>query len=57
MPMTLSGAVCEAERSAALREVLSPQLVDTMVAIARFEANVFDTTVTDLDRRRYFEMV
>ncbi len=57
VPMTLSEALGEAERSAALREVLDPELVDNMITIARFEANVFDTTVTDLDRRRYFEMV
>ena len=56
VPLTLSEACRETEGSAAIREVLAPELVDNMVTIARFEAKVFDGRVTDLDRRRYFEM-
>ena len=41
----------------ALREAIAPELVDNMVDVARFETGVFDTRVTDLERRRYFEMV
>ena len=54
--MSLTEAVREAEASAALREVIAPELVDNMVDVARFETGVFDTRVTDLERRRYFEM-
>jgi glutamine synthetase len=57
VPMSLTEALREAEASAALREVIAPELVDNMVNVARFETSVFDTRVTDLERRRYFEMV
>ncbi len=57
VPMSLTEALREAESSAALREVIAPELVDNMVDVARFETGVFDTRVTDLERRRYFEMV
>lgn len=56
VPMTLTEALEEAAPSASLREAMAPELIDNMVAIARFEANVFETRVTDLERRRYFEM-
>ena len=36
---------------------IAPELVDNMVDVARFETGVFDSRVTDLERRRYFEMV
>jgi glutamine synthetase len=57
VPMSLTEALREAEASAALREAIAPELVDNMVNVARFETSVFDTRVTDLERRRYFEMV
>ncbi len=45
------------ESTTTLREVIAPELIDNMVDIARFETGVFKTRVTDLERRRYFEMV
>jgi glutamine synthetase len=56
VPMTLAEAAREAAASEAIREILPAEIVDNMVTIARFESNVFDTRVTDLERRRYFEM-
>ncbi|MGI9301892.1 MAG: glutamine synthetase family protein [Gammaproteobacteria bacterium] len=56
VPLSLGEAIDVAERSAATREVLSPAYVDNLLKIARFEMGVFNTTVTDLERRRYFEM-
>lgn len=55
-PRTLSEAADYAAESATLKKILSPALVDNVVRIARFEAEVHQTQVTDLERRRYFEM-
>jgi hypothetical protein len=38
------------------KETLSPAIVDNLVRIALFEADVFKGRVTDLERRRYFQM-
>lgn len=57
VPPTLAAAIAAAEDSTALREVLSPEIVDNTLRIARFELGVFDETVTDLERRRYLETV
>ena len=55
-PSSLEEAADETDRSPASREVLSAAMVDNLVRIARFEAGVHRRIVTDLDRRRYFEM-
>ena len=55
-PRTLSEAADEAASSTPLKEILSPAMVDNIVRIARFEAEIHQTQVTDLERRRYFEM-
>lgn len=57
VPMTLTEALEAAAASEALRGVIAPEVVDNMVDIARFETGVFKSRVTDLERRRYFEMV
>lgn len=57
VPATLSAAIAATESSAAIREVLSPEIVDNTLRIARFEVGAFDETVTDLERRRYLETV
>lgn len=57
VPSTLSEAVAATESSQAIREVLSPELVENALRIARFELGVSRTVVTDLERRRYLESV
>lgn len=56
VPLSLEEAIEAAAASQAIREVLPPAFVDNLLRIARFEAGVFHNTVTDLERRRYFEM-
>ncbi|HSH43921.1 MAG TPA: glutamine synthetase family protein [Arenicellales bacterium] len=56
VPLSLAQAIDAAESDPRIREVLSPAMVDNLLRIARFEAGVFDQTVTDLERRRYYEM-
>lgn len=57
VPSTLAEAVAAAESDSAIREILSPAIVDNALKIARFELGVFQSTVTDLERRRYMETV
>ena len=57
VPTTLAGAVERAKSDAAIRDVLSPEVVDNALRIADFELGVFERTVTDLERRRYMETV
>ncbi|MGD9920089.1 MAG: glutamine synthetase family protein [Pseudorhodoplanes sp.] len=57
VPATLAEAVSATEGSATIREVLSPALVENALRIARFEIGVFNSIVTDLERRRYLETV
>jgi glutamine synthetase len=57
VPSTLAAAVARAEKDQAIREVLSPEVVDNALRIADFELGVFQRTVTDLERRRYMETV
>jgi glutamine synthetase len=57
VPATLAAAVAATEGDATIREILSPELVDNALKIARFELGVFQNTVTDLERRRYMETV
>lgn len=57
VPATLAQAIAATEASEGIREILPPALVDNMLRIAKFELGVFQTTVTDLERRRYLETV
>ena len=57
VPATLAAAVAAAENHAGIREVLPSALVDNALRIAKFELGVFQSTVTDLERRRYMETV
>lgn len=57
VPPTLAAAIAATDGSSAIREVLSPEIVENTLRIARYEAGVFDGTVTDLERRRYIETV
>jgi glutamine synthetase len=57
VPSTLTDAVALAEHHAGIREVMTPEMVDNMIRIAKFELSVFQSTVTDLERRRYLETV
>jgi glutamine synthetase len=57
VPATLSAAVKATEEGADIRGILGAPLVDNTLKIARFELGVFDSTVTDLERRRYMETV
>jgi len=56
VPASLSEAVEATAASTGIRAVLNDEFVDNIVRIARFEVGVHNATVTDLDRRRYFEM-
>lgn len=56
VPLSLAQAIEAAESDPRIREVLPSAMVDNLLRIARFEAGVFDQTVTDLERRRYYEM-
>lgn len=57
MPRSLEEAADELAASKAAREAVSPAVIDNTVRIARYEADVFKSRVTDLEKRRYFEMV
>lgn len=57
VPSTLAEAVAATTGDQAIREVLSPELVDNALRIAQFELGVAQTVVTDLERRRYMETV
>jgi len=56
VPRNLEEAIQAADKSPVTREILPPDVVDNLFTIARMELGVFDSTVTDLERRRYFEM-
>ncbi|MBS0234057.1 MAG: glutamine synthetase [Proteobacteria bacterium] len=57
VPQSLAAAIALAKDDQAIREVLSPEVVDNALRIANFELGVFQSTVTDLERRRYMETV
>jgi len=56
VPTTLREALEAAEAAPAIKEILNPDMVDNLIRLAKFECGVFDQTVTELERRRYFEM-
>jgi glutamine synthetase len=56
MPRSLEEAIGAAADSQAVREVLSPAVVDNLLRIARFESEAVRSKVTDIERRRYLEM-
>ena len=56
VPRTLEEAIEAAGASSAIREVLSPAIVDNLIRIAKFEAETVRGKVTDIERRRYLEM-
>jgi glutamine synthetase len=55
-PRSLEEAVQELAASKDAREAVAPAIIDNTVRIALYEADVFKSRVTDLERRRYFEM-
>ena len=56
VPLSLREAVEVAEAAPVLKDIINPAMVDNLIRLARFEYGVFDQTVTELERRRYFEM-
>jgi glutamine synthetase len=57
VPASLRDACKLAASSSALREIFTPAFIDNLVRIADFEAAACDKRVTDVERRRYLEMV
>ena len=56
VPRSLEEAVEATRGSSAIREVLSPVLIDNLIRIAAFEADTLRGKVSDIERRRYLEM-
>jgi glutamine synthetase len=56
-PRSLEEAARELAASKVAREAVSSAVIDNAVRVALYEADVFKSRVTDLERRRYFEMV
>jgi glutamine synthetase len=57
VPASLGDACEVATSSSALREIFPPAFIDNLIRIADFEASACDKRVTDVERRRYLEMV
>jgi glutamine synthetase len=57
LAMTLREAVGNLDNSAAARAIFGDKVVDHYVKIGAWEADNFDISVTDWERRKYFEMV
>jgi glutamine synthetase len=57
VPPSLADAVALFERSAVVREILAAPFAENLAVVARLELEAFATIVTDLERRRCFEMV
>ncbi|MEM7169804.1 MAG: glutamine synthetase family protein [Pseudomonadota bacterium] len=56
VPFSLREAVEATEAAPVLKEIINPTMVENLIRLAKFESGVFDQTVTELERRRYFEM-
>jgi glutamine synthetase len=56
VPRNLAEAIQAADDSPLTRDILPPEVVDNLLIVARMELGAFDSAVTDLERRRYFEM-
>jgi glutamine synthetase len=56
VPGNLWTAIELADKSPIVREILSPTFVDNLKIVERLELAALETVVTDLDRRRNFEM-
>jgi glutamine synthetase len=57
VPASLGDACKLAASSSALREIFPSAFIDNLIRIAEFEASACDKRVTDVERRRYLEMV
>jgi glutamine synthetase len=57
VPASLRDACKLAASSSALREIFPSAFIDNLIRIAEFEASACDKRVTDVERRRYLEMV
>jgi len=55
-PRSLEEAARELAASTVARDAMAPAVIDNAVRVALYEADVFKARVTDLERRRYFEM-
>ncbi|MFA6449786.1 MAG: glutamine synthetase family protein [bacterium] len=56
LPNNLSDAVKNLEKSEAAREMFGDDVIDHYVKIGRWEVDTFNSSVTDWERRKYFEM-
>ncbi len=56
LPNNLRDAVDNLEKSEAAREIFGNEVVEHYVKIGRWEVETFFTSVTDWERRKYFEM-
>lgn len=57
VPASLREACRVAAASPALKKIFAPAFIDNLIRIAEFEAAACDRRVSDVERRRYFEMV
>jgi len=57
VPRSLSEAVRKADSDPLMRQILTPAFVDNLIVVANLELAAFETTVTDLERRRCYERV
>ncbi len=57
MPASLREACEVAAAAPELREIFGAAFIDNLVRIAAFEGSACERRVSDVERRRYFEMV
>ncbi|MGD9502778.1 MAG: glutamine synthetase family protein [Methyloceanibacter sp.] len=57
VPSSLRAACETASASQALREIFDPGFIDNLIRIAAFEVSACESRVSDVERRRYLEMV
>jgi glutamine synthetase len=57
VPASLREACQVAAAAPALREIFGPAFIDNLIRIAEFEASACEKRVSDVERRRYLEMV